>query len=861
MSKYIRLCILILALHLASTSVGQDFRLNRTLSWKGIVSEVSGNNMVNRFLYFDGASVDPEFNLPLFEFETGQWQNLEFSFDSLSVIACSEEENDFILNSGFSEKEFRVNFKLAYNRKIPFGFAGFIPIRFNPDIGRYEKLQYFELNGISPAGAPTPGTGSSHREYAEHSVLQDGNWYKFRVAESGLYEITYNDLLAAGLDPSTINPQNLSIFGNGGNMLPEANSTYRKDDLQEIPIIVEGEENGLFDATDRIIFFGQSPHTWKDVLGVFLFQINYYDNYNYYFLTVSNEPGKRIIYETPPVGIPSHNIYTFNDYKVYEMDLQNLILSGKSWYGDEFGETNQRTYPFSFPAIDTSKNVTVKVGLANRTYINDFLAVNINNELFDTITLTAVDPGQTKFAQKKKKTFTYSASGPDIQVELEYLPNASSSRAWLDYVNVNVTSHLQFISGQLAFRDLSSIVEGARTNFHISNSNELIRILDVTDNNNPQFMESEFNNGITDFVVSTDSLKEFIAFDGSLYFKPEFVGEVPNQDLHGNGPVDYIIITHPLFREQAERLEYLHDSLDGFKILLVEPEQVFNEFSSGKQDPTAIRDMMKMFYDKYSDNLPRYLLLFGDGSFDPKDRIEHNTNFITTYQTDESLIASQSYVVDDYFGLLDDDEGMDAHGYLDIGIGRIPSQTIEEAKIAVDKIFSYISKGEPQFGDWRNKICIIADDEDGNLHLEQADSLIDGFGFVPENFNKLKIYLDAHVQEQTPSGDRYPDVHKKLMKQMEEGALIVNYIGHGGTGGWAHERILQQADILNWTNKYKLPVFITATCEFTRFDEPEIHSGGELVLLNPNGGGIALFTTTRLAYAQSNFRLNERLYS
>ncbi|MEZ5083557.1 MAG: type IX secretion system sortase PorU [Bacteroidales bacterium] len=325
--------------------------------------------------------------------------------------------------------------------------------------------------------------------------------------------------------------------------------------------------------------------------------------------------------------------------------------------------------------------------------------------------------------------------------------------------------------------------------------------------------------------------------------------------------MDYVIVTHPLFREQAEQLKLLHETVDGFKTLLTEPEQIYNEFSSGKQDPTAIRDMMKMFYEKYPDNNPRYLLLFGDGSFDLKDRIEHNTNFIPTFQTEESLTISSSYVVDDYFGILDDDEGEDAHGYLDIGIGRIPSQTIEEAQTVVDKIVRYVAGGGQQFGEWRNTICVIADDEDGNLHLEQADSLADGLGFVPKVFNKVKVYLDAFQQEKSPSGERYPDVHKKIKDQVNTGALLVNYIGHGGTGGWAHERVLQQPDILNWSNIEKLPVFITATCEFTRFDEPEIYSGGELVLLNPNGGGIALFTTTRLAYAQSNFRLNERIYA
>ncbi|MCF8369509.1 MAG: type IX secretion system sortase PorU [Bacteroidales bacterium] len=859
MIKYIQILLAPLFLSFIITAWTQDINYSRNLAWKGIISETNSQGNTNRFLYFGGASVDLETNLPAFDYKSEGNFRYTYSFDSLLFAPCSQEENQFIQHTGFNQEDISIVTSLVYDRKIPFEVARFIPIRYNKLAGTYEKLIYFQLNASILSATSILAANTVHN-YADHSVLKEGNWYKFKTEQSGLYEITYNDLLNAGINPDAINPAHIKLFGNGGGMLPEANSISRKDDLKEIPIIVEGQEDGTFDQNDKIIFYGQSPHIWNEVLGVFLRDIHLYDNSNYYFLTLADEPGLRVETEIAP-GNPNHFIHHYNDYQLHEEELISLILSGKTWYGEEFGQINQRMFSFSFPDIDTSENVIIKIGFANRTYLNDYMIVKVNNELFDTITMTSVDPGQTTYARKKKKTFTYTASGPDINVELEYLPNASSSRAWLDYINVNVSSHLNFHGGQMAFRDLSSILEGARTEFYVANTTESTKIIDVSDNNNIRFLETTFTEGLTSFVVSTDSLREFIAFDGTSFLTPDFLEEVPNQDIHGQGPVDYVIVSHPLFTEQALRLKILHDTLDGFQTLLVEPEQIYNEFSSGKQDPSAIRDMMKMFYDKYPDNIPRYLLLFGDGSVDPKDRVEHNTNYIVTFQTEESLIASQSYVVDDYFGLLDDNEGNDSHGYLDIGIGRIPTQTAEEAKVAVDKIYSYLSKKEPQFGAWRNQICIIADDEDNNLHLIQADSLADGMGYITDLYNKQKIYLDSYYQEQTPSGQRYPDVNQRLEEQVKKGALVINYIGHGGTGGWAHERILQQADIQNWSNKEKLPVFITATCEFTRFDEPEIYSGGELVLLNSNGGGVALFTTTRLAYAQSNFRLNENLYS
>ncbi len=298
--------------------------------------------------------------------------------------------------------------------------------------------------------------------------------------------------------------------------------------------------------------------------------------------------------------------------------------------------------------------------------------------------------------------------------------------------------------------------------------------------------------------------------------------------------------------------------IDGFKIVVTTPDEIYNEFSSGKKDPTAIRDYMKFLYDSYAGNEPRFLVLFGDGSYDPKDRTPENSDFIPTFQTKESLTSTTSYVVDDYYGLLDDTEGDDAHGDVDIGIGRFPVDTPEDAKIIMDKIERYISSKKDNFGSWRSKVCMIADDEDGNLHLMQADSVSN---YIPEVYNQKKIYLDSYPQEKTPSGDRYPEVTADINKLVDEGALIVNYVGHGGVSGWAHEQVTQIPDILAWNNRDHLPVFVTATCEFSRFDDPEFRTAGELVILNDNGGGVALFTTTRVAFSLSNFSLNLRLFS
>jgi len=296
-------------------------------------------------------------------------------------------------------------------------------------------------------------------------------------------------------------------------------------------------------------------------------------------------------------------------------------------------------------------------------------------------------------------------------------------------------------------------------------------------------------------------------------------------------------------------------------VLVVTPDQIYNEFSSGSQDVTAIRDFMRMLYEREAfGEAAGYLLLFGDASYDYKHRVHENTNFVPTYESAESLRLTSSYVTDDFFGLLNEDEGLNCSGELDIGIGRFPVTNIEQAKTAVDKVEHYLSRSNNVMRDWRNQFCFIADDGDNNLHLHQAKQLIEIADTLNPGIRINKIFSDAYAKITVPGGKRFPDVNEQISNQVEEGALIVNYTGHGGLIGWSEEMILDLPMIHSFTNINNLPLFITATCEFSRFDDPEFISAGEYVYLNKHGGGIALLTTTRLAYAHANIVVNKRIY-
>ncbi|MBN1198292.1 MAG: type IX secretion system sortase PorU, partial [Bacteroidales bacterium] len=342
----------------------------------------------------------------------------------------------------------------------------------------------------------------------------------------------------------------------------------------------------------------------------------------------------------------------------------------------------------------------------------------------------------------------------------------------------------------------------------------------------------------------------------------DFVGRVENQDLHGAGTYDYLIVSYPAFLPEAERLAQFHQQKNGMSVLITTPQKIFNEFSSGAQDLSAIRDFVRMIYLRASSgNEPRYLLLFGDASYDYKNREENNTNFVLAYQSPESLDPIDSYVTDDFFALLDANEGQGTGGSLDIGVGRLPVMSLQEATEAVNKILHYCSESDSVKNDWRNVVCFVADDGDGNLHLEQADTLANRILKDYRVYNIDKIYIDAYQQIATPGGQRCPEVNDAINKRVDKGALIINYTGHGGEVGWAHERVLEVPDIQAWSNVDNLPVFVTATCEFSRYDDPERVSAGEYVFLNPRGGGIALFTTTRPTFAGSNFILSKNFYN
>jgi len=796
---------------------------------------------------------------------------LDPHFVPLEEISLIEEFKNKISSS------VEVSVRISYERKIPFALITFLPLRKNPATGVYEKLVSFNISikegndGRETKVLPT---------YTTTSVLSSGKWYKLGVSLNGVYKMNDSFLKQLGINLANIDPRNIRIYGSGGGMLPFANSVSRNDDLVENAIFIAGENDGHFDVDDYILFYGSGQLKWKYSLADSLFhhKDNYYSDTTYYFLTTDLGPGRRIGPQISSTLTPTYLVNTFNDYALHEVDLVNCVKSGKEWFGESFDALNRtRDFQFSFPNLITSSQVGLWSDvLAHSVQPEPSCTYSINVNGIPVMTQVIPSGSPVYYAPCANESVGnawINVSSSNITVRMIFNPATNTSQGWLNYLELNVMRQLTMHGSQMEFRSVPSIGSGNVSEFSLAGATSSTKIWDVSDALTVRQQEGIFSNGNFIFRIPTDSLHEFIAFTDQSFLTPRAAGIVENQNIHGIMSADFVIVTPPQFISQAERLAEHHRGYDQLSVSVVTTNQIYNEFSSGSQDVSAIRDFMRMLYNRNQNQamLPKYLLLFGDASYDNKHRIYNNTNFIVSYQSDNSLDPTSTFISDDFFGFLDSNDGYwsdnDTYSLLDIGIGRMPLKSNAEAAAAVDKIINYSTNGintaNPVncnsaisgFGEWRNIASYVADDEDGGTHLIQAEALAAKVDTTYQWYNIDKIYLDAYQQISTPGGQRYPAAQAAFIQRVERGSLFTTYVGHGGEVGLAHERVLTVEDIKNWTNFNRLSAFLTATCEFTRIDDPERTSAGEFVFLNSKGAGVALFTTTRLAFSGSNFSL------
>jgi len=697
---------------------------------------------------------------------------------------------------------------------------------------------------------------------AQNSVLSSGNWYKISTSTDGIYKITYTDLQAYGINPSTIDPRKLKIFGNGGGMLTQANNAPKINDLQEIAIKVIGEGDGVFNATDYVLFYGQAPDKWNYNYSsqTFSHEKNLYSDFAYYFITIGSTNGKRIAAQNSSVSAITNTSNKYDNLIFHELDSINLIKSGRLWFGENFDTQLSYTFNFNLSNLDLSSSAKINTAVAARSPISSQVEVNADGNI-STIPITQVNTASyvARYANLATSSMNFTPSSAAISITFTYNKPDTGSIAWLNYFELITRNNLSKNTNQLLFMDKTNIGVGNTTKFQVSNTISSDFVWEITNHNNVVEQNKTFTTGVTEFTLSTDSLREFIVFDLTNLLTPTFVNQVPNQNLHGITSPEMIIVTPPNFVNEATTLANFHLSNDGITAEVVTTEEVYNEFSSGAQDITAINNLMEYLYNQPSSPL-KYLLLFGDGSYDYKNRITPNTNFVPTYQSENSIDPIGSLTSDDYFGLLDSTEGAWVGiEYMDIAIGRLPVKNNQEANDIVNKII-YYKTNVTSFDNWRKTITFIGDDEDGNTHMTQANALSDLVETISCEHIIEKIYLDEYVQVVNGNQQSYPEVEQKIVNAFRRGSIIMNYTGYGGTAGLALENILD-TNSLDTLNNNNYPLMILATSESSRYDNPSFTSFGEQFLLKPNAGSIASFSTTRLVFSSPNFTLNQTTYN
>ncbi|HYF69014.1 MAG TPA: type IX secretion system sortase PorU [Ohtaekwangia sp.] len=709
--------------------------------------------------------------------------------------------------------------------------------------------------------------------YGQSSVLNTGTWYKFSVEQHGVFKITYDQLKKIGVKPGDLNPKNIKIFGLEGGMLPQANVSSVPSALVELAITVTGEDDGVFHKQDQILFYAQGPDKiyFNTEEEIFNYESNLYSDKSYYFLTISDSPGKRMaIADAGEGGAP---VNTFDDYAYHELDAVNILHSGREWYGEYFFLTTDYTFDIEVGDIVPDSPIRFISDVVSQSFSTTSMQIYLNGNLAgEQILPTIINSTYAPKGVHKQDLFllnsnSVQASERNTQ-EITYSfqrASSGSSKAYLDFFLLCFKRQLRLYDTPTLFRSAISI-GNTTSRYTITQATSNIGVWNITNPYEPIKQQLNQEGNTVAFTSNNNgALYEFVVF-GSNIPGATFEGKVKNQNLHGLNTPHMVIVTHPDFMSEALRLAN-HRIGNGVPTAVVTPQEIYNEFSSGRQDVTAIRNFARHLHERNPSMLKAFLF-FGKCSYDYKNRIEGNTNFVPSYESRNSLSPLETYSSDDYYGFLEDDEGTWTEGSmaqnhsLDIGVGRLPVKSEAEAKTMVNKIIAY-EENIKMSGRWRKDIVFVADDgsdSDGftTIHQSQANAMAENIETSHPEFNTRKIFLGTYPKTVTPTGEEIPEASEDLMEEFDN-AVIINYTGHGSEAVLADEDIVTPKWIAALRNKV-YPFLVTATCEFGRQDDPRLVSGAEETLLKADGGAIGLVTTARPVNSSTNFFLNLAFY-
>ncbi len=862
-----KLLLLTILTHLIVFSQQKSFVINwegdKTISTESFSLKVPAFNQENfNYSLTDGLQFISQWSISQLVDEN----SVEITNVSYGVISKNELKG---LNLQTVPKSLRLKLENSIARDKRYAFLTVSPI-INEN-GVYKKVTAFTVSYRTNNNART-----GFRRNITNSALSSGSWYRFQVDKTGVYKLSKNFLEQIGVNVNSIDPRTIKLYGNGGRMIPYANSEPYPYDVTENAIRVVGEEDGVFHDSDYILFYGQGPRGFDETRNT---NINCYTDITYYYINVGSGNGKRVQPIVEPPGNPDVVIDTFQDYEFHELDEYNLASVGRRWFGDNFDVENSKSFEFQFPNLVTTEPVKLKTYVASTSEVASIMELSLNGNSVANLVIPATT--SSTLASEAIYDGNVNVSSDNITVSLTYDNNGNpSASAYIDYVSVEATRALTYAGSQYTFYNNGVANISGIAQYNISNTNQVNEVWDVTDIYNVRTVLNPDSDSNISFKSTLGSLKKYAIVPATGFYEPISVSNsrVSNQNLKGTifnnaqgvfEDIDYLIITRSDYVNQAQRLAEINRIQNNLNVKVVSLESIYNEFSTGNPDIGAIRNFVRYVYYNASnpENRLKYLCLFGDGSYDYKNRLSYNTNIVPSWHAYDSFNLTSSFVSDDFYGMMDENEGaMRTSDKLDIAVGRILADTPQRAKDMVDKIQSYYV--EASFGNWRNNFLVVSDDVDEAWEKDLQGTTDEIGDLVAEEkpfINVTKIHSDAYLQESSAGGDRYPNVTLAMTNSIEAGVLVVNYFGHGGEDGLAKERIFEKPDAQNLNNVCKLNCFVTVTCEYTRFDNPLRPTAGEYTYWNKDGGAIGLITTTRQIFVSVgitfNIILEEYLFS
>lgn len=699
------------------------------------------------------------------------------------------------------------------------------------------------------------------------SVLAAGTWYRFEAPDEGMYKIDRTFLQNLGIDVNNIDPRTIKIFSNGGYNLPEDYTITTNRVFQEIAIAVSGEADGKFDSGDYIIFYGRGPEFWEydSSYRKIIRQKHSYSKKNFYWLSFGGVNGKRIT-EKPSLNQPVAYQQQFSfAYRSHDRDTINIGKSGRVYLGEEFNQnTLSRTYLTTLNGLLPSTRINYKFRFVNASSANVPLRVDESSTQIYSSSISGYGSDKYSYGQDLIGNAFYSGTIQDERSNLKFTISSTtpSTKVYIDYFEIEYRRRLSAVNDNYLFfsKDTSAVIQYTITNF----SNSSILAFDITDYANVKLISNaSISGGQITFQAQElqNKVSKYITVGQNGFKTPSNGLAVTINDIKSNKTgTELIIISHKDLKAQVDRYAAYRSNQSPNKIStsIYYVDDILNEFSAGMMDPTAIRDFLKYAFDNWQTK-PFYVLFFGDGDYDYLNVEKLNKNFVPTYQSEESLNEISSYPTDDYFARV---SGKDLR--IDLAIGRLNVQNISEAETVVNKIIKYENNAEK--GLWRTNITLVADDgpqevgvDDGSIHTGQSENL--SLHRIPKFFDQNKIYLAAYPTVISGLGRRKPDVNKAIIDAVNNGTLILNYIGHGNPNVWAHENVFEKSSSIPQMKNGHFFFMTAATCDFGKYDDPTQQSSTEIMMNMKDAGAIGAFTAARVVYSTANAQINDSLYT